>query len=125
MNPWAAGTTYSTPGGAFKWGLSDMMPQGLTQPGANAFGRGLQGVGLSMMPQGQGAFGSPGMAFAQGLNNSRQAMKEPEPQSQEGGGGGMYFGGILPGLLGGKFGGGMGGAMGGGFDIKKLFGGMG
>jgi hypothetical protein len=102
------------------------MPQSLTQTGANAFGKGLQGAGLSMMPQGQGAFGNPGMAFAQGLNNSRQAMKEPEPQqSQEGGGGGMYFGGILPGLLGGKFGGGMGGAMGGGFDIKKLFGGMG
>lgn len=108
MNDWAANTTYtpaSGMGSAFKWGLNNM-PQGLSQRGANAFGGALQGMGASMMQGGQGAFQNPGMAFASGLNNGMQSLRQQQPQGAFGQGSG-----------------GMGQQMAPMFDLKKLFGG--
>jgi hypothetical protein len=135
MNDWA--TSYTPAFGLrslFNNGL-DGSVQGLSQNGANAAGAGLKAFGQAQMGGGQSSpMSNPGMAFAGGLQNGQQMQKAfgekpDEAKPAEGGGGGMYMGGILPGLLGGKFGGFGGGGMGGGsgspFDIKKLFGGFG
>jgi hypothetical protein len=86
MNDWA--TSYTPAFGLrslFNNGL-DGSVQGLSQNGANAFGKTLQGVGAGMMtPQG-GQSGqmlqNPALAFAGGINNTQQGMNSMNTQQR-------------------------------------------